>query len=399
MKLTNLLTFVLFLVSCFLLSCVEEYKIPESKSATHNTELVIQGRILAGDKSIIYISRTQPLNSLKEPESVLNAQVTIIGQNGYESELAEFDIEQDCYIIDTRELPSNTLYAVQVKAENEIYQSEFQSIQYTPEIDEVYYKENTDGISIHVTTYGDDNASRFYMWTYEEDWEFHADINMLSFPLVGFPLYNEEFYQFENSHDNPYYYCWKHTISRNIHLYSTIELQENTAKDVELLQIPIDDIRISYIYSILVKQWGLSEEAYKYYRTIKLYSEESAGLFTPIPTELLGNVSCISNPDKRARGYVLASQATTKRIFIYESEFKELTSEYEGCTLEYPPIPQYKGWEQGWIFRMGSYPYVIYTPYGEIDSNSILYSPNCVDCRTVEGATKKRPDFWPNNHE
>ena len=138
MRTTYLLTFKLFLVSCFFLSCVEEYKIPESKSAIHYAELVIQGRILAGDKSIIYISRTQPLNSLKEPESVLNAQVTIIGQNGYESKLAEFDIEQDCYTIDTRELPSNTLYAVQVKVENEIYQSEFQSIQYTSEIDDVY---------------------------------------------------------------------------------------------------------------------------------------------------------------------------------------------------------------------------------------------------------------------
>lgn len=397
MRTTYLLTFKLFLVSCFFLSCVEEYKIPESKSAIRYAELVIQGRILAGDKSIIYISRTQPLNSLKEPESVLNAQVTIIGQNGYESKLAEFDIEQDCYTIDTRELPSNTLYAVQVKVENEIYQSEFQSIQYTSEIDDVYYKENTDGISIHVTTYGDDKASRFYMWTYEEDWEFHADINMQA--LGGFTLYSDKFYQFENSYDNPYYYCWKHTISRNIHLYSTLDLKENTAKDVELLQIPIDDIRISYIYSILVKQWGLSEDAYKYYRTIKLYSEESAGLFTPIPTELLGNVSCISNPDKRVRGYVLASQTTTKRIFIYESELKELTSEYEGCTFEYPPYPQYSGWQISWNLRMKSHPYVIYTPYGEIDSNSILYSPNCVDCRTVDGATKKRPDFWPTDHE
>ena len=178
-------------------ACVEEYKIPESRTTAYDAELVIQGRILAGDKSIIYITQTQPLNSKEEPESVLNAQVTIIGQNGYESELAEFDIEQNCYTIDTQELPSNTLYAVQIKIEGEIYQSEFQSIQYTPEIDEVSYKEKTDGISIHITTYGDEKASRFYMWTYEEDWEFHADINMQA--LSGIPLYSDKFYQFEKN--------------------------------------------------------------------------------------------------------------------------------------------------------------------------------------------------------
>lgn len=378
-------------------ACVEEYKIPESRTTAYDAELVIQGRILAGDKSIIYITQTQPLNSKEEPESVLNAQVTIIGQNGYESELAEFDIEQNCYTIDTQELPSNTLYAVQVKIEGEIYQSEFQSIQYTPEIDEVSYKEKTDGITIHITTYGDEKASRFYMWTYEEDWEFHADINMLA--LSGIPLYSDKFYQFENRYDNPYYYCWIHNSSKNIHLYSTLELQENTAKNVELLQIPIDDIRISYIYSILVKQWGLSENAYNYYRTIELYSEESAGLFTPIPTDVLGNVSCISNPEKRVRGYVLASQTTTKRIFIYESNFKELTSEYSTCTIQYPPVPPTPGWTNSWDYQMRTYGAVIYTKYGKINMDAVKYSKDCVDCRTVEGATKKRPDFWPTDHK
>ena len=378
-------------------ACVEEYKIPESRTTAYDAELVIQGRILAGDKSINYITQTQPLNSKEEPESVLNAQVTIIGQNGYESELAEFDIEQNCYTIDTQELPSNTLYAVQVKIEGEIYQSEFQSIQYTPEIDEVSYKEKTDGITIHITTYGDEKASRFYMWTYEEDWEFHADINMQA--LSGIPLYSDKFYQFENRYDNPYYYCWIHNSSKNIHLYSTLELQENTAKNVELLQIPIDDIRISYIYSILVKQWGLSENAYNYYRTIELYSEESAGLFTPIPTDVLGNVSCISNPEKRVRGYVLASQTTTKRIFIYESNFKELTSEYSTCTIQYPPVPPTPGWTNSWDYQMRTYGAVIYTKYGKINMDAVKYSKDCVDCRTVEGATKKRPDFWPTDHK
>ena len=378
-------------------ACVEEYKIPESRTTAYDAELVIQGRILAGDKSIIYITQTQPLNSKEEPESVLNAQVTIIGQNGYESELAEFDIEQNCYTIDTQELPSNTLYAVQIKIEGEIYQSEFQSIQYTPEIDEVSYKEKTDGISIHITTYGDEKASRFYMWTYEEDWEFHADINMQA--LSGIPLYSDKFYQFENRYDNPYYYCWIHNSSKNIHLYSTLELQENTAKNVELLQIPIDDIRISYIYSILVKQWGLSENAYNYYRTLELYSEESAGLFTPIPTDVLGNVSCISNPEKRVRGYILASQTTTKRIFIYESNFKELTSEYSRCTIQYPPVPPTPGWANSWVDQMRTYGAVIYTKYGKINMDAVKYSKDCVDCRTVEGATKKRPDFWPTDHK
>lgn len=397
MKTTKALFWFLSGLMPLLVSCVEEYKIPETDFRNYQSEIVIQGRILSGDKSIIYITRTQPLNSKKEAESVLNAQVGIIGQNGYESEAAEFDIENDCYTIDTRNLPNNTLYALKVEAEGETYQSEFQSILSPPEIDEISYKEWEDGISIHVSTHDAPDASRFYMWSYEEDWEFHADVNIQA--LNGFPLYNEKFYKFENRYDNPYYYCWQHNTSKNIHLYSTAELEENTAKDIELLRISIDDIRISYIYSILVKQWVMSKEAYDYYRTMELYTENTGGLFTPLPSEVQGNVSCTSSPEKKVRGYVLSAQTTSKRLFIYESDFEHLVSEYYNCFITTPPVPPIPRWTSGWEQQMNYYGAVIHTSNGKIDMNSTMYSSDCVDCRTVEGATKKRPDFWPNDHE
>ena len=33
------------------------------------------------------------------------------------------------------------------------------------------------------------------------------------------------------------------------------------------------------------------------------------------------------------------------------------------------------------------------------DQDALMYTWFCVDCRRTEGATKKRPDFWPNDHE
>ena len=43
---------------------------------------------------------------------------------------------------------------------------------------------------------------------------------------------------------------------------------------------------------------------------------------------------------------------------------------------------------------------VVFTEYGLMDETSSLkYRKECVDCRQTAGATKKRPDFWPNNHE
>lgn len=381
-------------------SCIEEYQI-QDVLPLETPDIVIQGRIASGSESVFYLSKTQPIGSKEEAESILNAEITIVGQNGYESPKATFNIEEDCYVIDTQDLPNNTLYSVLIKAEGETYQSEFQELFTTPEIENVTYKEREDGISIHVSSYGDENTSPYYLWAYEEDWEFHAPANING--LKGIPVYSEDFYNLpflDENGNNPYLYCWGHNSSKHINIYNTSVLTENTAKEVELFRIPIDDVRISYLYSILVKQYSLNPKGYQYYSLIKKYSEESFGLFTPAPGEVKGNVTCISNPEIKVIGYVLASTCQTKRIFIYESDFKQICSEYDsGCKSE--------GWgDASWLNKIYSEGAIAMTYNGELSSflnphieETVFYSRQCVDCRVKEGATKKRPDFWPNNHE
>ena len=388
--------FIVQIIFLLFISCIEEYTLPNNASDNYQKELVIQGRILAGDVSTVHISYTQPFGSNSGINALSDAQVTIIGQNGYQSKVGQYDELNKQYMVDTSELPNNTLYALKVEVGREIYQSDFLKMQTPPEIDKITYQEQEDGISLHVTTYGEDNSSPYYMWTYEEDWEFHAEIDMLR--MGGIPLYNKEIYTFNNSQDNPYYYCWGHNTSKNIHIYSTKNLDTNTVKEVELLRIPIDDVRISYIYSILVKQWTLSEKAYNYYQTMEILTENTGELFSPMPSEIIGNVKCTSNPQIKIRGYVIAAQITTKRFFIYESELESIKSEYSECKISRPPLHT-MGWDISWTYQVNKYGYLIYTQHGEIDAESILYSNTCVDCRAVEGSTKQRPYFWPNNHK
>ena len=390
-----------FIISLLTCSCIEEYKIQEMVPF-ESPDIVIQGRIASGSESVFYLSKTQPIGSEEKAESILNAEITIVGQNGYESPKATFDIEEDCYIINTQDLPDNTLYAVLIKAEGETYQSDFQELFITPSIESVSYKEREDGISIHVTSYGNEGNSSYYLWAYEEDWEFHAPDNING--LKGIPVYSKEIYNLpflDENGNNPYLYCWGHNGSKHINIYNTTILTENTAKEVELFRIPIDDVRISYIYSILVKQYSLSPEGYQYYSLIKKYSEESSGIFTPIPSEVKGNVSCISNPEIKVLGYVLASTCQTKRVFIYESDFKQICSEYDsGCISA--------GWGDNFfnLNKIYTEGVIAMTYNGELSdllnpnlTETIFYTRECIDCRVVKGSTKKRPDFWPTDHE
>ena len=400
-----MLLIIILLFSITFYSCIEEYSLPSSAFANYKSEVVIQGRILRGGETIIYMTQTQPMGTvLKQETQIENAKIKVIGQNGYQSEYAEYDADNHYYVIDTKDLPNNTQYVLQAEANGETFQSEFLTLLETPDIEDINYKELEDGISIHVSTKNSDNESRYYMWSYEEDWEFTATYDLIALSTLGRLIYNKYTYNELTSYVNPYYRCWKHDESQSIHIYTTKDLNQNVVKDVELLHIPIDDSRISYIYSILVKQFSLSEEAYSYYASLKKFSEESSGLFTPMPYEVKGNIKCTSSPEIKAKGYVLASNIKTKRIFIYESDFKNIYSTYHdaACNIEssFDAAKRSNLWTFAWNDRVNLDDAVIMSPNNNIiDLEDIIYSKGCVDCRFIEGATKQRPDFWPNNHE
>lgn len=385
---------LLFCLTTIALSCIDEFTIPKTTATEYETEIVIEGRILAGEESMFHLTYTVPLNSEEEAPDILNAQVYIIGQNGFRSEAAEFNLEKDCYVIDTRALENNTHYAVEVTVDGDTFQSDFQPLLTSPEIDEVTWQQNDNSVSIYVSTLAEKTDSRHFMWSFEEDWEIQAEVDMRGNDSIK-PVYVKEHYPDLTETHNPYLYCWMHDVSRNILLHSTANLSENRVENLKIHEISMEDIRISYLYSILVKQWSMTDEGYQYYATLKRYTEESDGLFTPILSDYQGNVTCISNPNRRAHGYVLASSVTTKRIFIY------MRSLYSN------PYSIIRNWERDFLAMWAiilTYPWaspwvVMAKDANPWDSDALMYNWYCVDCRRTEGATKKRPDFWPNNHE
>ena len=110
-----------FCLATVAVSCIDEYTIPKATAIAYEAEIAIEGRILAGEESVVYLSYTTPLNSEEAAPDILNAQIYVIGQNGYRSKAAEFDIENDCYVIDTRTLENNTHYALEVTVDGETY--------------------------------------------------------------------------------------------------------------------------------------------------------------------------------------------------------------------------------------------------------------------------------------
>ena len=85
-------------------------------------------------------------------------------------------------------------------------------------------------------------------------------------------------------------------------------------------------------------------------------------------------------------------------MFLYESDLVLNHSEYDNCHITLPNTSN-PNWVKEWLEKIKYNGALAVSPGENFDTESILYNKECIDCRKTQGATKKRPDFWPNNHE
>jgi len=136
-----------------------------------------------------------------------------------------------------------------------------------------------------------------------------------------------------------------------------------------------------YGYSLLVKQYALTESAYSYWEQLRINSNEQGGLYSKQPLAIKGNLRNVKHPDQPVLGFFSASSMKSKRIFIRNVE--DLVLDFESyCTpeenLNFKDVtPQ-------------EYPlYFLITGHG-------LYglSLACYDCIYMGGVNIK-PSYWP----
>lgn len=417
------------LALCFfavaLTACIDRIDLGEEVADQYRRQLYIEGRILSGSTSVFYVQYTIPMTQTKR-EYVDDAELRIVSDQGFVSDAATF-AENQSYVIPTGTLNSTERYKLVAKVGGETYESDYLELQPSLPIDEVWVTEHprqnighnlwaNDRIDIHVKSHGADYAARHYMWTWEEDFEYHVpyDLSQVQGPLPDgvFPYYEPSIWEGMESHKtNPYYYCWMHGQSSDYSLYSTEDLAQNIVNDVVVASFEkqpqvlggtsVNQLspRFSDLYSITVYQSTLDSAAYSYYRQMEQYTEEMGGLFSPTPYELYGNLHCTTYPELRVRGNITASEVSSYRLFVSREELHLKT--------DYDPIP----------------PLDLDTYYGNLDINQLLaqghafgaltppsdfavkpqfkylfYRP-CINCLSVEGSTKQKPAWWPTDDE
>ena len=386
--------FYLFILISIATSCISEFnaKLPSGDKQI----LIVDGNISENSDAIFYLSKSIPMDITIVPQENLNvnAKLTLIGSNGFESVPAT-NLGKGKYQLHVGELVDNISYGIRIEYDGDIYESTLSKPIYTPEIDSISWiqPENEGLIFFRVSTHDNSDTPKFFMWNYTETWEITAFYeNTLFFDP------DKKMYYVDDS--MPYFFCWRNYESESYLIGSTESLKENRIVNKQLYSREPGNDQFIVLYSVNVHQKAISKEAYDYYLNKIKLNEEMGGLFTPQPFELTGNISCITNPSKKVMGYIEITKNTTqKRIFVYPNEITRpwLKSFCEKITADSVArfLNEYR-------ITYVDYYWLGNRPMGEIDILTSLPTEwsrvTCTDCRAI-GGSKIKPDYWPNLHQ
>ena len=406
-KLRNLVFLFILTLAC----CKKPYNPPAI--AASGQYLVVEGTINSGsDSSFIKLSRTVNISSKVTINPELNARLTLEGDQNISYPFTE--IGNGNYACAGLNLDSTHQYRLRIEtAGNKQYLSDYVKVFDSPPIDSISYDTvgapQGHGLNIYANTHDQTNKVRYYRWEYQETWEFHSGFDSHYKSNGDTVLHRDET-------NDDIYTCWQGNTSSAIVLGSSAKLSQSIIVKNPILSITSSSEKLSVEYSILVKQYALSADAYKFYANLKKNTEQLGSIFDAQPSEISGNIHCVTTPSEPVIGYLCIGKTSSQRIFIRKGQLPTVwknESVYSGCALLVDYVNQLpccyysiKNQEGVSVDQVD-----IFINYYKPGANSYLYIPvsaielpahppigytaatkECTDC-TLRG-TNKKPVFW-----
>jgi hypothetical protein len=391
MKLFKYIFICLIGIAVFPLGCIIPFELKGIKET--GGILVVEGTILNVGTSI-KLSRTVDMYGISSTKltDVQGALVHVIDEGNNIIAIAEQQEidERIVYTVhDEISFTPGLKYALDIQIGEKRYQSAFVTPVRTPKIDEIGWQKNPDGsMDIMVSTHDIENKTEYYRWEFEEDWEYRS----YYFGYYRYEQGSGEIIKQDMYSANNRYYCWDSNKSKTIILGTSEKLTVASIKDKVIHNFPTNNTRFSYLYSILVRQYGLDNETYRYLDNLKKNIELGGSLFAPQISEMNGNIRCLSDPHETVIGYIAATNAVSHRIYIDMAPI-EGEDEYD-CTAGSLEKYAFRREELTAAYMLGL---GIFT-----GGDDMIYFDcrriRCVDC-TTRGGNKNKPDFWPNDHQ
>ncbi len=389
MRLIQLLI-ILLIIAIFSTGCKIEYH--PSVDSPKTGYLVVEGFINSQGPTTITLSRSLKIyDDTTSDNREHNAIINIEGSNSETFPL--YETGHGVYTSSSLQLDSHEKYRLKIKTQSgKEYETDYSNYRVTPDIDSLSWKRDNNGVKIYVNTHDDKVQPGYYIWKFHETWEIHSRYysSLKYIYTAGSVLaINVGFRKKDETPDTTLYRCWRDFLSSNVNIGSSEKLNR------DLIYFPIMVIepqsrKLSVLYSIKVFQYSVSKENYNYLKILKTNSEDIGSITGPLPSQLTGNIHCITNPSERVIGFVEVTQEReSKRLFISNNELPGWGYKMQCAEM----IVQNNA--QSLRDNGDLNPTTVYEfgPFGGIKSFYATPEINCMDCRLYGSNTK--PDFWP----
>jgi hypothetical protein len=394
----------LLLLVWMVCTCVTPYT-PELKG--YESLLVVEGMIT--DESVpceVKLSRSIQNEDLV-PEKITDATVYVSDEAGVKTYLVNQG--NGSYLTNPSEFrgiigKTYTLHII--TADSREYISDPAVMLPVPEIENIYYEKDAEvsgdqseiqeGITIYIDTGPGSENSQYIRWEYEETWKFR---------LPDYKRYNYIHDSVILPIPDAKEYCWNAARSS---LVSTGYIANG---DDPIKKAPVCFIasaksdRLTLQYSILIKQYSLSKEAYDFWNNLKQVNESGGTIFDKQPYPVISNITNINDPAEKVLGYFQVSASKQERKYITASELDELNlpsfkygcKRYQVSPDDYPPpfgLPPMT-WDELYEMFMttGGLTFVepIYDENKALE-DLVFTETICSDCELTGSAEK--PDWW-----
>ncbi|WP_341216644.1 DUF4249 domain-containing protein [uncultured Wocania sp.] len=376
------------LTTFFVISCTEPFNL---KSIDFEDTLIIEAIITDEVKhQEIKLSRTFSLEEFT-PSKENNAQVMITDDNQNTFEFEE--TSTGVYTSKTAFGASpNSAYTLTVITNNgKTYKSQPTKAPNTVPINSLYASVEIDkdtgneNISIYIDGFNGSSSSKYFRYEYEETYKILAS----SWVAGEFIVSSTGQLSWGELCCRP---PEKRVCYNTVASDSIIQLKvENTSlgnpSAFPVRVIHRDNPVIRTRYSILVKQYAQSLEAFTFYKTLNKFSSSEDVFSQNQPGFFNGNLFSVENSKEKVVGYFDISSVSTERIFFNFSDF-----------FPNEPLPPY--FEDCTIFQIND---ISKLTESVINNKVVFHSlvpdqlPNvvnasCGDCTKIGTTTK--PDFW-----
>jgi hypothetical protein len=395
----------LFLVAAA--SCIDPYT-PNLKN--YNSLLVVEGLITNENSSYkIKLSRTTgQANSISE--KVADADVYITDGTGIKTHLQNSG--GGIYKTDSTSFTGviGQNYGLQIlTSDGKDYRSDQCTMLPVADIDKVYYEkgegisgingEISHGIRIFLNSANTTGNNQYFRWTFEEVWKFKMPCPQRYKCIM---VLDSATYIFQEI-DSVKEYCWKKNLSEDLIINSILSGGANFISGQEIQFIdPVLSDRLTQEYSILVKQYSVSQEEFDFWDNLKKAGEAGGDIFALQPFTVMSNIHNVNNNNERVLGYFEVSAVSQKRIFITAGELDPLyLPHYQTDCAEIPKGPSsWPGKTPPTFYEiyykiMNNGDYTFIRPIFNTDNilRQLVYATNvCAICELTGFSTK--PDFW-----